>query len=142
MLNLGQRQKLKIARKSEIGVYLVEPEATDLSQRILLPKKSVPEGVKIGDEVEVFIYKDSQDRSIATTAEAKISLNEVAALGVKEVSKIGAFLDWGLEKDLFLPFKEMSRKVNAGDEILVRLYIDKSGRLAASTKGIYKLLSI
>ncbi len=141
MLNLGTIQKLKIARKADIGVYLIELDATDLSQRILLPKKSVPEGARVGDELEVFIYKDSKDRPIATTARPKILLDQAAVLTVKEVGKIGAFLDWGLEKDLFLPFKEMSRKVNAGDEILVRLYIDKSGRLAASTKGVYRLLS-
>ena len=87
------------------------------------------------------MYRDSKDRMIATTTMPRITLGQIAVLPVKEVGKIGAFLDWGLEKDLFLPYKEQTRKVHEGDEILVRLYIDKSNRLCASTKGIYDLLS-
>ena len=105
-----------------------------------LPKKVVPEGIEIGDEVEVFLYKDSDDRLIATTAKPKVTLHNFALLTVKEVTKIGAFLDNGLEKDLFLPYKEMTGRIEVGDEILVRLYIDKSNRLAASMKKIYPLL--
>lgn len=98
-------------------------------------------GKFLGDEIEVFLYKDSKDRLIATTTIPKITLNHIAVLQVKEIGKIGAFLDWGLEKDLFLPYREMSRRVQEEDEILVRLYIDKSQRLCASTKGIYEYLS-
>lgn len=137
-MKLGEIQKLKVCKTVDFGVYLTDEEGGD--QRVLLPKKVVPEGTKIGDEVEVFLYKDSDDRLIATTAKPKVTLGQYALLSVKEVTKIGAFLDNGLEKDLFLPYKEMTGRVEAGDEILVRLYIDKSDRLAASMKKIYPLL--
>jgi hypothetical protein len=125
-------------KKVDFGVYLAE-NPTD-ETRVLLPAKQVPEGAKPGDKLRVFLYKDSKDRLIATTNEPKLTLGGYAALPVKEVGKIGAFLDWGLEKDLFLPYKEMTGQVQAGDEILVTLYIDKSRRLCASMKGIYDLL--
>ena len=108
MINLGQRQKLYVVKKVEFGVYLAERE--DEETRILLPAKQVPEMTKIGDEMEVFIYKDSKDRIIATVHEPKIMLDGVAPLTVVSVGQIGAFLDWGLEKDLFLPYKEMLTK--------------------------------
>ena len=83
---------------------------------MLLPKKQVPAGTRIGDSIEVFIYKDSEDRLIATTQMPKLQVGEVGVLKVKEVGKIGAFLDFGLEKDLLLPFKEQSHKVRQGEE--------------------------
>lgn len=140
-MKLGCIQTLKIVKKVEFGVYLAEQENAPQEERVLLPKKQVPEGSSPGDEIEVFLYKDSKDRLIATTTIPKITLNHIAVLQVKEIGKIGAFLDWGLEKDLFLPYREMSRRVQEEDEILVRLYIDKSQRLCASTKGIYEYLS-
>lgn len=140
-MKLGCIQALKIVKKVEFGVYLAEQENAPQEERVLLPKKQVPEGSSSGDEIEVFLYKDSKDRLIATTTIPKITLNHIAVLQVKEIGKIGAFLDWGLEKDLFLPYREMSRRVQEEDEILVRLYIDKSQRLCASTKGIYEYLS-
>ena len=100
-LKLGEKQTLVIVKKVEFGVYLATKEAPE--DKVLLPAKQVPEGAKVGDELEVFLYKDSKDRLIATTAEPKIHLGEAARLQVKEVTKIGAFLDWGLEKDLLLP---------------------------------------
>lgn len=138
MMKLGEIQTLKVAKKVDFGVYLVENAGDD--KTVLLPKKQVPAGVSIGDSISVFLYKDSDDRLIATTTIPKLTMGKCGVLQVKEISKIGAFLDWGLEKDLFLPYKEMSRRVNQGDEILVRLYIDKSDRLCASTKHIYPLL--
>ncbi len=138
-MRLGEYQELEYIKKVDFGIYLAESQRDE--ERVLLPSKQVPEDIKLGDRIKVFLYKDSKDRMIATTNEPKITLGEYAALEVKEVGKIGAFLDWGLEKDLFLPFKEMVRKVNVGDEVLVKLYIDKSKRLCASTKGIYALLS-
>ena len=105
------------------------------------PAKQVPEGTKLHDKLEVFLYKDSKDRLIATTNEPKLTLGGFAVLKVLQVTKIGAFLDWGLEKDLLLPFKEQLRKVHEGDEVLVTLYIDKSNRLCATMEGIYHLLS-
>ena len=122
----------------EFGIYLAEYE--DDETRVLLPAKQVPENTRVGDELEVFLYKDSKDRLIATTNEPYLMLGQTAVLKVLEVGKIGAFLDWGLEKDLFLPFKEMTAKVQPEDEILVTLYIDKSRRLCATMKGIYDLL--
>ena len=138
-MKLGEKQKLTVIKKVEFGVYLAE-NAQD-ETRVLLPVKQVPEGTRVGDEMEVFLYKDSKDRMIATTNTPFLMLGEMAVLRVIEVGKIGAFLDWGLEKDLFLPYKEMTRKVEPEDEILVTLYIDKSRRLCASMKGIYDLLS-
>ena len=135
-MKLGEIQKLKIEKKVEFGVYL-----TDGTDKVLLPKKQVPEGAKPGDELSVFVYKDSKDRLIATTNTPKLSMGQFGVLTVSQINKVGAFLDWGLEKDLFLPFKEMTRQPSEGDEILVRLYIDKSQRLCGSMKGIYELLS-
>lgn len=138
-MRLGEYQELTYVKKVEFGIYLAESQNAE--ERILLPFKQVPEGIKLGDKIKVFVYKDSKDRMIATTNEPKLTLGSLAVLRVKEVGKIGAFLDWGLEKDLFLPFKEMRQKVQAEDEVLVTLYIDKSERLCASMKGLYHLLS-
>lgn len=137
-MKLGEYQKLIIVKKVDFGVYLAKDMETD--KRVLLPAKQVPEGVACGDEIEVFLYKDSKDRLIATTNRPKLTLGGIAVLPVAEVGKIGAFLDWGLEKDLFLPYKEMTTKVAPGDEVLVTLYIDKSKRLCASMKKLYHLL--
>lgn len=137
-MKLAEYQELYYEKKVDFGVYLTE-HAGDAA-RVLLPAKQVPQGAKPGDKIRVFLYKDSKDRPIATTAAPKLTLGGYAALTVKEVGKIGAFLDWGLEKDLFLPYKEMTARVSAGDEVLVTLYIDKSSRLCASMKGLYDLL--
>ena len=131
-LKLGEKQTLIIVKKVEFGVYLATKEAPD--DKVLLPAKQVPAGAKVGDEVEVFLYRDSSDRLIATTRTPKLIIGQVALLTVVQVGKVGAFLDWGLEKDLFLPFKQQTRKVKAGDQVLSSLYIDKSGRLCAITK--------
>ena len=136
-MQLGKTQILTIVKQVDFGVYLAED--TSKEERVLLPRKQVPEGVQTGDELEVFLYKDSQDRIIATTIEPKLKLGEVARLTVKEVAKIGAFLDWGLEKDLLLPFRQQTRKVQAGDNCLAALYIDKSERLCA-TMNVYDYL--
>lgn len=141
MIELGRKQELEIIREKEFGVYLGEPGATGPSDAsVLLPKKQVPEGMKTGDKLTVFIYKDSEDRLIATTAEPKLSVGDAALLIVSDVGKIGAFLDMGLEKDLLLPFKEQNHKVSVGEECLVALYVDKSSRLAA-TMNVYPYLS-
>lgn len=137
-MKLGEYQKLKVIKKVEFGVYLAEHEGDET--RVLLPQKQVPADAKLGDEIEVFLYKDSKDRIIATTNQPKLTLGGLAVLEVAEVGKIGAFLDWGLEKDLFLPYKEMTKKVQPGDEVLVTLYIDKSRRLCASMKKLYDLM--
>lgn len=132
--NLGKKARLMIVKQVDFGVYLGNSE-----EKVLLPKKQVPKGVETGDPVEVFLYKDSSDRLIATTNEPKLTLGELAVLKVVDVGKIGAFLDWGLEKDLLLPFREQTAKVRKGDEVLAALYVDKSGRLCATMKVYEKL---
>ena len=138
-MKLAEYQDLYYVKKVDFGVYLAEDMGGET--HVLLPSKQVPEDAKPGEKIRVFLYKDSKARLIATTNTPKLTLGEYAPLVVKEVGKIGAFLDWGLEKDLFLPYKEMTSRVEAGDEILVTLYIDKSKRLCASMKGLYDLLS-
>ena len=117
-MKLGEIQKLKIQKKVEFGVYLSDGE-----ERVLLPKKQVPEDASVGDEIAVFVYKDSKDRLIATTTTPKVTLGQMGVLTVSQVNKIGAFLDWGLEKDLLLPYKEMTKQPSEGDEILVRVIV-------------------
>lgn len=138
MIELGKTQALKVQRVKEFGVYLGESIDSDAS--VLLPKKQVPEGTQAGDEIKVFIYKDSEDRLIATTGTPKLEVGQTAVLTVREVGKIGAFLDMGLEKDLLLPFKEQTHKVRQGESCLVALYVDKSKRLAATMK-VYSYMS-
>ena len=135
MIELGKKQCLNVVKKVDFGVYLGTKE-----ERILLPRKMVPEDIEISDALEVFVYRDSSDRLIATTKEPFIQLGQLAKLKVSQIGKIGAFLDLGLEKDLFLPFKEQTTHVSEGKSYLVGLYIDKSNRLAA-TMRVYNMLS-
>ncbi len=132
MFNLGEYQKLKAFRREDFGMLFIDGDNKD--EKILLPKAQVPEDMKVGDEAELFIYKDSSDRPIATINKPLITLGEIAPLKVVSLTKIGAFLDWGLEKDLLLPFKEQTGDLRAGDDVLVSLYIDKSKRLCATMK--------
>lgn len=138
MIRLGEVQTLQVIKQVEFGVYLNDGE--DSEAKVLLPKKQVPEQTQAGDGIEVFVYRDSKDRLIATTQMPKLTLHGVARLRVAQVGKVGAFLEWGLEKDLLLPFKEQTRKVAEGEECLVALYIDKSDRLCA-TMNVYPYLS-
>lgn len=140
MIELGKKQTLTIVKSVEFGVYLAEDKNADAKNRVLLPGKQVPQGAKEGDRLEVFIYKDSQDRLISTIKEPLISVGQTAVLKVKQVTKIGAFLDWGLEKDLLLPYHEQTLRVREGEEVLVALYVDKSSRLCATMK-VYHYLS-
>ena len=135
MVRLGEKQILKVVRMKDFGMYVGDEE-----EAILLPRKYVPAGTRVGDDVEVFVYRDSSDRLIATTEEPSLTLGQIGLLKVKETSKIGAFLDWGLEKDLLLPFKEQTIQVRSGKSYPVALYIDKSKRLCATMK-IYEYLS-
>ena len=131
MFLLGKTQTLLVDHFADAGAYLRETEG---KETVLLPVRQVPEGTKEGDLVTVFLYRDSEDRPIATTIRPSIQLGELALLKVKALSPIGAFLDWGLSKDLFLPFKETSGELKVGQEILVTLYLDRSERLAASMR--------
>ena len=137
MLKLGEKQTLKVVKKVDFGVYLAESISGE--EKVLLPIKQVPEGTDIGTEIEVFIYRDSDDRLIATTRQPAIMLGDVRMLKVKDVGKVGAFMDWGLEKDVLLPFKEQTKKVKPGDEVLCAMYIDKSSRLCV-TMNVYEYL--
>lgn len=138
MIRLGERQKLKVVKKVDFGIYLA-PEKDAGEETVLLPIKQVEEGVALGDLLDVFVYKDSKDRLIATIRQPLLTLGKVACLQVKQVNKMGAFMDWGLEKDLFLPFKEQTKKVNENEVWPVALYIDKSSRLCATMKVYHYL---
>lgn len=143
-MRLGETQILKVVKRTDFGVYLTDPVQNDRSEisennEVLLPRNQIKEELKPGDEVEVFIYKDSEDRPIATRITPLIALHEIAKLSVTAVTKVGAFLNWGLPKDLLLPFGEQTEKVSVGDEVLVSMYIDNSDRLCATMK-IYDLL--
>lgn len=138
MIRLGEKQKLVIVKKVDFGVYLA-PSREEAEDKVLLPIKQVPAGCGMGEELEVFIYRDSRDRLIATTNEPLLVMGEVAELEVAQLGKFGAFLNWGLEKDLLLPFKQQKKRVKQGDRVLVSLYIDKSDRLCA-TMNVYENL--
>lgn len=129
MIEIGRKQPLMVIKKTEFGVYLGTEQ-----DKVLLPAKFVDDDIETGDSIFVFVYRDSKDRLIATTLEPKLTIGQVAPLKVKQVNNIGAFLDWGLEKDLFLPYKEQTVRVKEGMSYPVALYVDKSGRLCATMK--------
>ena len=133
MIELGKINKLKAIRLTPPGMYLAEEGNEE--EVVLLPNKYIPKELREDQEIDVFIYRDSEDRLIATTLEPKIKLNEIACLEVKEVNDHGAFLDWGLEKDLMVPYREQQKKMHAGEKYLVYLYLDEdTDRLAATSK--------
>ena len=138
MIEVGKKQILTIVKKVEFGVYLADKTA-DAEEKVLLPAKQVPSDAQVNDNLTVFVYRDSKDRLIATTKEPMLEVGQFALLKVSQVGKFGAFLDWGLEKDLLLPFKEQTMPVQAGDECLVALYVDKSNRLCATMKVYHYL---
>ena len=139
MIKLGEMQDLEIAKKVDIGVYLKSEANENPEDRVLLPIKQVPENAQVGDKINVFIYRDSSDRIIATVRKPKIVMGEINYLKVVEMSRIGAFMNWGLEKDLFLPFKEQVGDIKLNGEYMVGLYVDKSDRLCA-TMNLFKVL--
>lgn len=131
MIEIGKYQTLKAARRIAHGMALVDEEGDD----VLLPKKYVPESLAPGDAIEVFVYTDSEDWPVATTQRPKATLGQFACLQVKEVASFGAFLDWGLDKDLLAPFAEQARKMERGKSYLVYLLLDEqTDRLIASSK--------
>lgn len=143
MIELGKKQILTVVKRVDFGVYLADTASSgsgdEEEQKVLLPIKQVPEETEINDSLQVFVYRDSKDRLIATTREPMLEVGNFALLTVKQVSKIGAFLDWGLEKDLLLPYGEQTAPVKAGDKCLVALYIDKSNRLCGTMKVYHYL---
>jgi predicted RNA-binding protein (virulence factor B family) len=132
MVIIGKRNPLTVLRDAPPGVYLDGGEHGE----ILLPNRYVPRGVVMGARLEVFVYRDSEDRLVATTETPRAAVGEVATLKVISINRqVGAFLDWGLAKDLLLPFREQSGPVRVGQDVVVRIYLDeKSGRIVASMK--------
>lgn len=131
MINIGEQNTLTILRETDNGFYLIDKEENE----VLLPNAYIKEGWAIGDEVTVFVFTDSEDRLTATTVTPKIKLDDFALLRVNEVNNVGAFLDWGLPKDLFVPFKEQKIKMREDKHYVVTIYLDyESERLVASSK--------
>ena len=129
-MEIGRIEKLKADRATDFGFYLIDEDENE----VLLPNAYVSDDLKVGDEIEVFIYKDSEDRIVATTLKPYVQLEEFAYLQVKEVNDYGAFLDWGLPKDLFVPFAEQKEKMKEGEWYLVFVVMDDhSERLLASS---------
>jgi len=141
VIRLGEKQTLTVVKKVDFGVYLADTisENADPKEKVLVPGKEVPAEIKCGDEMTVFVYRDSGDRLIATVRDPGFYVGEVAVLPVKDVGKFGAFLGWGLEKDLLLPFKEQTKRVQIGDTVVAAMYIDKSGRLCTTMKVYHYL---
>lgn len=134
MIELGEIQELEVKRHTSVGAFLNTEDSGRDDEDVLLPKSEVPEDIKVGEKIEVFVYRDSQDRIISTTKKPMVTLRKIAPLEVIDITKIGAFLDWGLERDLFLPFSEQSVKLEKGRKYLIGLYIDKSNRLCGTMK--------
>jgi len=131
MLQLGEYQQLRILRETDPGLYLGNSEGDE----VLLPHKYKPESFELGDELNVFVYLDHEERPVATTLEPYVQLNEFGYLHCSDVNKFGAFMDWGLEKQLFVPFKEQARPMKPGNWYIVRLYLDEqTNRLTGSSK--------
>ncbi|HAN09153.1 MAG TPA: RNA-binding protein [Clostridiales bacterium] len=130
MIELGKMQYLKINKMGPIGLLLISDD--DIREDVLLPAEQVPDGVQVGDEIEVFVYKDTNDELTATTQKPKLEVGEIDYLNVVDMTQVGAFLDWGLKKDLFMPYTEQKGKLLKNEKYLVGLYIDKSGRICAT----------
>lgn len=133
MFRPGEIQHLVIVRLGKPGARLGLPDAGG-DATVLLPRRYVPRDARVGDGLDVFIHFDSDDRLVASTLTPKLKAGEIARLRVKEVTEIGAFLDWGMDKDLFLPFGEQAGRPQAGDSCLVMLRTDREGRLSATMK--------
>lgn len=136
MIEIGKYNTLQILRDTKVGLFLGNPEKDPEGiHDILLPNKYVPQEFEIGEEFTVFVYLDHEERPVATTLEPYILLNEFALLRVNYTNQIGAFMDWGMEKDILVPFKEQARPMEKGKRYLVYLYMDeKTNRLVASSK--------
>ena len=136
MIEIGKYNTLTILRDTKVGLFLGNPvEDPEGINDILLPNKYVPNKFDIGEELIVFVYLDHEERPVSTTLEPYILLNEFALLRVNYINQIGAFMDWGMEKDILVPFKEQARPMEKGKRYLVYLYMDeKTNRLVASSK--------
>ena len=129
IIEIGKYNTLEVIKETDFGIYV-----GDEVEEILMPTKWIPEGTEVGDMIEVFIYNDSEDRMIATTMVPKITLNTFAFLEARQVTSIGAFMDWGLHKDLLVPFKEQLVRMEAGQSYMVYMYLDEvTDRLVGSS---------
>ena len=144
MLQYGKFNTLKISRRSENGYYLAEtiPETSEdgVMEEVLLPAKFCTKDMKVGDDLKVFVHKDSEDRPVATTQTPLAQVGEAAYLLVKQITSIGAFLDWGLDKDLFLPFKEQAQHVDLEKYYLVYIYLDYATKRPVATTNLNKFI--
>lgn len=132
MLQIGQYNTLKVLKQSPIGLYLGNGD-----EEVLLPKKYIQDGTNVGDELELFVYLDNDNRPIATTLKPYATVGEFAYMTVKDVNEHGAFLDWGIAKDLFVAYSEQRTEMQKGNKYIVFLFVDEySGRIAASAKSI------
>ncbi len=130
-MNIGSHNRLKVLRFTPPGAYL----GNESGEEVLLPTKYIPDRLQVDDELDVFVYRDSEDRIIATTLKPHAEINQFGYLYVKDVNKFGAFLDWGIEKDLMVPFREQIGKMEKGNSYLVYVYLDpKTQRLVATQK--------
>ena len=130
MINVGAYNELEVVKQLDFGIYLKDGDT-----EILMPTKWVPQNTKIGDKLNVFVFRDSDDRLIATTVEPYATANTFAFLEAKQVNQVGAFLDWGMDKDLLVPFREQSQRLEPGRSYVVFVYVDEeTNRLTASTK--------
>lgn len=129
-MNIGKTNTLTIARETTVGLFL-----TDGTTDVLLPRKYMPKVYEVGEEIDVFLYLDHEERPVATTLRPYVQLNEFAHLKVNYMNEYGAFLDWGLEKDLFVPFREQAQRMETGKRYLVYVFLDeKTNRLVASSR--------
>ncbi len=133
-MEIGKLQELKITKMTEYGARL-----GDDREDVLLPAKEVPKGAGVGQSLLVFVCRDSEERLVATVKRPVAEVGQIAYMKVNDVTKFGAFLDWGLGKDLFLPYREQTQKVKPGDVVLIRVYVDKSMRLCGSMR-LYEAL--
>ncbi|UDQ98980.1 S1-like domain-containing RNA-binding protein [Lentisphaerota bacterium WC36G] len=137
MIEIGKYNKLEVARIVSFGLYL-----TDGEEDVLLPEKYAPKIAKVGDMVDVFVYTDSEDRIIATTETPFAMVGEIAKLRVVDVNRVGAFMDWGLPKDLFVPFKQQRERMEVGEDYVVKLLFDeRSNRVMATNKFSNQLIA-
>ena len=140
MLQFGKYNNLIISRRTDNGFYLAETEGEGVLEEVLLPNKFITPEMKEGDILAVFVYKDSEDRPVATTQKPKATVGEAVYLQAKQITSIGAFLDWGLDKDLLLPFREQNGEVEIGKRYLVYVYFDYASKRIAATGNLNKFI--
>lgn len=136
-MRIGEYQDLEVAREAQQGLYL-----TDGATEVLLPNRQCPPDIRVGETLRVFVLTDSEDRPIATTKRPFATIGKFAKLRVVEVSQAGAFLDWGLDKDLFCPFREQLKPMREGEEYVVRIYLDETSQRIACTSRLNKYLQL